>query len=200
MDSEFRIEQDSMGELEVPADALWGAQTQRAIDNFPVSGLVMPGPFIQALGQIKQAAAMVNLELGLLPENKAIRIINAASRVAAGEVNHALLELFYFNMANTYHEGGYHVKAYEYMEKYVNVKDSLNKVETNNTVRELEAKFQNEQKKKEILKLNSEKDKQRIVIYSVAIGAGIVLILLFIIYNRLKLTKRQKIIIEETNI
>jgi fumarate hydratase class II len=53
----FRIEHDSMGELQVPADALYGAQTQRAIDNFPISGLHLPRPFIRALGLIKAAAA-----------------------------------------------------------------------------------------------------------------------------------------------
>ena len=62
-----RIEHDSMGELEVPADALWGAQTQRAVLNFPVSGRPMPRGFIRALGLVKAAAAEVNAGLGLLP-------------------------------------------------------------------------------------------------------------------------------------
>ena len=62
----FRTERDSMGELQVPADALYGAQTQRAVDNFPVSGLSMPRPFIRALGLIKASAAEVNRDLGLL--------------------------------------------------------------------------------------------------------------------------------------
>jgi fumarate hydratase class II len=53
MGDKFRTEKDSMGELNVPTDALYGAQTQRAIDNFPISGLVMPGQFIRALGLIK---------------------------------------------------------------------------------------------------------------------------------------------------
>ena len=55
-----------MGELQVPADALWGAQTQRAVQNFPISGLALPREFIAALGLIKQAAARANLRLGLL--------------------------------------------------------------------------------------------------------------------------------------
>jgi len=63
----FRTEHDSMGELQVPADALWGAQTQRAVQNFPVSGQPMPRGFIRALGLIKAAAATVNTELKLLP-------------------------------------------------------------------------------------------------------------------------------------
>jgi hypothetical protein len=61
----FRIERDSMGELKVPADALWGAQTQRAVDNFPISGLRLPRGFIRALALIKQAAAAANARLGL---------------------------------------------------------------------------------------------------------------------------------------
>ena len=64
--SGFRIEHDSMGELQVPADALYGAQTQRAIDNFPISGLRLPREFIRALGLIKAAAAEANLALGYL--------------------------------------------------------------------------------------------------------------------------------------
>ena len=61
-----RIEKDSMGELKVPVDALYGAQTQRAINNFPVSDLVMPKRFITTLGLIKKTAAAVNIELGSL--------------------------------------------------------------------------------------------------------------------------------------
>jgi len=82
---EFRIEHDSMGELKVPAEALWGAQTQRAVDNFPISGLVMPREFVRALGLIKSAAAQVNGDLGHLSKAKAKAIRKAADRVAAGE-------------------------------------------------------------------------------------------------------------------
>jgi len=87
MASEFRIERDSMGELEVPADALWGAQTQRAVQNFPISGLRMPRSFIRALGLVKEAAAMANLELELLEERKAAAIINAAREVSSGRLD-----------------------------------------------------------------------------------------------------------------
>jgi fumarate hydratase class II len=91
----YRTEHDSMGELQVPADALWGAQTQRAVQNFPISGLSMPREFIRALGLIKQAAAMANLELGLLDEKKAAAIINAARIVASGEVDqHFPIDVF----------------------------------------------------------------------------------------------------------
>ena len=80
----FRIEHDSMGELQVPADALWRAQTQRAVQNFPVSGQRMPRGFIRALGLVKGAAAGVNAELGHLPKNVAKAIQTAAAEVAAG--------------------------------------------------------------------------------------------------------------------
>jgi fumarate hydratase, class II len=81
----FRSEHDSMGELQVPSEALWGAQTQRAVDNFPISGWVMPRDFIRALALIKQAAASTNLRLGLLDEAKAAAIVQAAAAVASGE-------------------------------------------------------------------------------------------------------------------
>jgi fumarate hydratase class II len=74
-----------MGPLEVPASALWGAQTQRAVDNFPVSGLRMPRGFIEALGLIKATAAEVNRALGLLDAERAQAIEQAALAVAAGE-------------------------------------------------------------------------------------------------------------------
>jgi fumarate hydratase class II len=80
----FRTEHDSMGELQVPADALWGAQTQRAVDNFPISGRPMPRGFIRALGLIKAAAAAVNADLGLLPKGVAKAIRDAAMEVADG--------------------------------------------------------------------------------------------------------------------
>jgi fumarate hydratase class II len=81
----FRIEHDSMGELQVPADALYGAQTQRAIDNFPVSGLCLPREFIRALGLIKAAAADVNVAAGHLKKNQAAAIRKAALAVAEGK-------------------------------------------------------------------------------------------------------------------
>jgi fumarate hydratase, class II len=80
----LRIEKDSMGELEVPANALWGAQTQRAYNNFPVSGLRMPRGFIRALGLIKATAAEVNEALGLLEGPVAVAVRDAAIAVADG--------------------------------------------------------------------------------------------------------------------
>ncbi len=85
MKGEFRIERDSMGELEVPADVRWGAQTQRAVNNFSVSDLTMPAPFIRALGLIKWAGAGVNRDLGLLSADIAEAIQVAALAVANGE-------------------------------------------------------------------------------------------------------------------
>ncbi len=84
-DGSFRLEKDSMGELQVPADALYGAQTQRAVENFPISGLRMPRPFIRALGLIKEAAARANQELAGLEPAMADAIAAAAAEVAAGE-------------------------------------------------------------------------------------------------------------------
>ena len=84
MTSPYRIERDSLGELRVPADALWGAQTQRAVENFPISGLTLPRAFIRALALIKQAAAAANAKLGLLEPGIAAGIGQAAREVASG--------------------------------------------------------------------------------------------------------------------
>ncbi len=84
-DKAYRIEHDSMGELDVPADALWGAQTQRAVNNFPISGLTMPREFIRALGLVKWAAAGANAELGLINSGTAMAVQQAALAVAEGE-------------------------------------------------------------------------------------------------------------------
>lgn len=89
--SHTRVVRDSMGELQVPADALYGAQTQRAIENFPISGLRMPRDFIKALGLIKAAAATVNIELGLLDPALGKNIIRAANAVAMGEYDDQFL-------------------------------------------------------------------------------------------------------------
>jgi fumarate hydratase class II len=82
--SEFRIERDSMGEVRVPATAKWRAQTQRAVENFPVSGRGLEGTHIAALGLIKAACARVNARYGLLDEELAEAIASAAEEVARG--------------------------------------------------------------------------------------------------------------------
>lgn len=81
----MRTESDSMGEVLIPSNALYGPQTQRAIDNFPISGLVMPRTFIRALGLIKSAAAHVNADLDLLNSDMAKAIEHAADEVAQGK-------------------------------------------------------------------------------------------------------------------
>jgi fumarate hydratase, class II len=85
MTATTRVERDSLGSLDVPADALWGAHTQRAIQNFPPTGLRMPRTFIRALALIKHAAAAANAELGDLPPSIANAIQAASLKVAAGE-------------------------------------------------------------------------------------------------------------------
>jgi fumarate hydratase class II len=82
--TDFRIERDTMGEVRVPVDALWRAQTQRAVENFPVSGRGLEPAHIKALALIKGAAAQVNATLGVLPAEVASAIANAAARVADG--------------------------------------------------------------------------------------------------------------------
>jgi fumarate hydratase class II len=84
MTATTRVERDSMGPLDVPATALWGAQTQRAIENFPPTGLRMPRAFIRALALIKHSAAGANAELGDLPQAVAAAIQEASLEVAAG--------------------------------------------------------------------------------------------------------------------
>ena len=90
-----RIERDSMGEMEVPADALYGASTMRAVLNFPISGLRFPRPFIRALGLIKQSAAKTNMALGLLDERTGGAIVAAAQEVVDGALDrHFVLDIF----------------------------------------------------------------------------------------------------------
>ncbi|MFT4084717.1 MAG: class II fumarate hydratase [Nocardioides sp.] len=82
---EFRIEHDSMGEVRVPARALWAAQTQRAVENFPISGTPIEPALIHAIGRVKAAAAKVNGTLGVLTPEQSAAIADAAARVADGE-------------------------------------------------------------------------------------------------------------------
>jgi fumarate hydratase class II len=94
-DTTTRIERDSMGEMRVPADALWGASTQRAVENFPISGWRFPRRFLRALGLVKAAAAQVNAELGLLDPALAAAIRAAAEEVADGALDaHFVVDVF----------------------------------------------------------------------------------------------------------
>ncbi|WP_072688066.1 class II fumarate hydratase [Rhodococcus marinonascens] len=83
-EQQYRIEHDTMGEVWVPVDALWGAQTQRAVENFPISGRGLERTQIRAMGLLKAACAQVNKDLGLLDATKADAIIAAAGEIAAG--------------------------------------------------------------------------------------------------------------------
>jgi fumarate hydratase class II len=93
--SEYRIERDTLGEMKVPADALWGASTQRAVENFPVSGIRFPRRFIRALGAIKMTAAQVNMALEVVDERRGKAIEQAARQVMEGELDdHFVLDIF----------------------------------------------------------------------------------------------------------
>ncbi len=93
--AEHRIEKDSLGEMNVPKDALWGAQTQRAKENFPISDLRFPRHFIAAMGLIKRASAETNRALGLLDAGVAKDVVAAAEEVIAGKLDpHFVLDIF----------------------------------------------------------------------------------------------------------
>ncbi|WP_058365162.1 class II fumarate hydratase [Haloparvum sedimenti] len=85
MGDDYRVEEDSLGEMQVPADAYWGAQTQRAVENFPISGITFGRRFVRALGVVKKAAAQANNDLGLIDDDVAEAIQDAADEVIAGE-------------------------------------------------------------------------------------------------------------------
>jgi fumarate hydratase class II len=86
-DTDTRIESDSMGEIAVPADRYWGAQTQRSLQNFRIGGERMPIPLVRALGLVKQAAAQTNIELGILDPKLGDAIVKAAAEVVAGKLD-----------------------------------------------------------------------------------------------------------------
>lgn len=94
-DQDYRIEHDTMGEVRVPASALYRAQTQRAVENFPISGKTLSRHHIAALGHIKRAAALANAERGVITQEQADAIVAAADRVIAGEVDaHFPIDIF----------------------------------------------------------------------------------------------------------
>jgi fumarate hydratase class II len=93
--SATRIEKDSMGAMTVPANALYGAQTARALDNFPISGVGFPRAFLRAIGMVKEHAALVNRELGLIDERVAMAVMDAAEEVIIGDLDdHFPLDIF----------------------------------------------------------------------------------------------------------
>ena len=93
--SGYRVESDSMGEMEVPEGAYYGAQTARAVNNFPISGMTLPREFIRAMGMIKLAAAETNMELGLLKKKTGNAIVKAAREVIDGKLDeHFVVDVF----------------------------------------------------------------------------------------------------------
>jgi fumarate hydratase class II len=137
-DKGYRTEHDSMGELRVPEDALWGAQTQRAVDNFPISGLTMPRQFIRALGLVKWATAGANSELGLLPTKKAIAIQEAAAEVADGQHDaHFPIDVFQTGSGTSSNMNANEViarLASEKLENEVHPNDDVNMGQSSNDV------------------------------------------------------------------
>ena len=137
-EAKFRIERDSMGELKVPADALWGAQTQRAVQNFPVSGLRMPRAFLRALGLIKQAAAAANKELGLLGAATADAIAKAALEVAEGGLDaHFPVDVFQTGSGTSSNMNANEVIAHlasRHLGRAVHANDDVNMGQSSNDV------------------------------------------------------------------
>lgn len=93
--TKYRVESDSMGKMKVPSDAYYGAQTARAVENFPLSGRTLPREFIRAMGLVKLAAAQTNAELGFLKKNTARAIARAAREVVDGKLDdHFVVDVF----------------------------------------------------------------------------------------------------------
>ncbi len=134
----FRTVHDSMGKLKVPEDALWGAQTQRAVDNFPISGMPMPRQFIAALGLVKWAAAGANAELGLLTSDKAVSIQRSALAVAEGAHDaHFPIDVFQTGSGTSSNMNANEViatLASEHLGKEVHPNDHVNMSQSSNDV------------------------------------------------------------------
>ena len=137
-DKAYRIEKDSMGELEVPADAFWGASTQRAVDNFPISGLRMPRRFIHALGLVKWAAAGANAELGLLQSDLAMAIQSAALKVSGGDYDrHFPVDVFQTGSGTSSNTNANEVISHlasEELDRDVHPNDHVNMSQSSNDV------------------------------------------------------------------
>jgi len=101
---DYRVERDSLGEVRVPASAYYGAQTQRAVENYPISGLRHPRHFVLACAYIKKAAALANRDLGQLDERRALAIAAAAGRVLAGEfADQFVVDVFNSGAGTSFH-------------------------------------------------------------------------------------------------
>ena len=127
-----------MGEVLIPEDALYGAQTQRAIDNFPISNLTLPRGFIEALGMIKAAAAQSNLALGLIDEKKANAIEKAAEEVISGNVDaHFPIDVFQTGSGTSINMNANEVIAEiasRQLQSLIHPNDDVNKSQSSNDV------------------------------------------------------------------
>jgi len=134
----FRIEKDSMGDVKVPEDALYAAQTQRAVDNFPISGIKMPRAIIRALGLIKLNAAEVNYDLGLLKSNMRKAIVRAAKEVADGKHDeHFPIDIFQTGSGTSSNMNSNEVianLATKYLKSKVHPNDHVNMGQSSNDV------------------------------------------------------------------
>jgi fumarate hydratase class II len=137
-EKQFRTERDSMGELKVPVDAFYGAQTQRAVNNFPISGLTMPRGFIRALGLIKSACATANEKLGLLERDIANVIRSASAEVADGmHDQHFPIDVFQTGSATSTNMNANEVIAHiasDLLGKPVHPNDHINMSKSSNDV------------------------------------------------------------------
>ena len=137
-DDEFRIERDTMGEVRVHASARWGAQTQRAVENFPVSGVRLERSLIAALARIKGAAALANAELGVIEPDVARAIADAAAEVAAGDHDdHFPLDVFQTGSGTSSNMNANEVLAHmagERLGRPVHPNDEVNASQSSNDV------------------------------------------------------------------
>ncbi|MEM1403036.1 MAG: class II fumarate hydratase [Pseudomonadota bacterium] len=139
MNTDVRTESDSMGSVTLPADALWGAQTQRAVDNFPVSGKRMPRPFIEALLEIKRAAAISNQALDCLPGDKADAIVSAVDALLgdAELMRHFPVDVFQTGSGTSSNMNANEViahRASEHAESAIHPNDHVNFGQSSNDV------------------------------------------------------------------
>jgi fumarate hydratase class II len=138
MTEQYRSEHDSLGEVKVPADRLYGAQTQRAVDNFRLSNRPMPAAFIHALGLIKAVAAQVNRDLGLLDRDLAEAITDAAREVAEGRFDeHFPIDLFQTGSGTSTNMNANEViarLASDRLERPVHANDHVNSGQSSNDV------------------------------------------------------------------
>jgi fumarate hydratase class II len=138
MDSKYRIENDSLGEVNVPLQALYGAQTQRALENFKISNMIMPRRFIQSLGLIKAAAAQVNGKLGLLETKLADAVYSGAMELAKGKhYNHFKIDVFQSGSATSTNMNANEViasLASQQLKRVVHPNDEVNCSQSSNDV------------------------------------------------------------------